>query len=133
MKTEVIHKMQATEVAEVLKRLDVIATDIQEIKLESRVFQAQTTERLESLNQKIDSVEARLTQRIDSVEAKLTQRIDSVEAKLTQRIDSLGKTVDGIETRMNAQDTRIWSLVVGVVLALFGLLAKLAFFPDVKV
>lgn len=115
------------------RKLDAIATDIQDMKLESRVFQAQTTEKLENLNQKIDAVETRLSQRIDAVEINLSQRIEAVDIKLTQRIDSLDKKVDGIEIRMNAQDTRIWSLVVGVVLALFGLLAKLAFFPDVKV
>jgi hypothetical protein len=121
--------MQATELTEVLKRLDglqvgmsTIQTDLKELKLESRVFQAQTTEKLESLSQKIDAVDV-----------KLTQRIDAVDIKLTQHIGSLDKKVDGIEVRMNAQDARIWSLVVGVVLALFGLLAKLAFFPEVKV
>lgn len=121
--------MQATDIAEVLKRLDAISTDVQEIKLESRVFQAQTTERLESLNQKIDAVETNLTQRIDFTNT----RIDTTN----QRIESLEKTLksdtDALEKRLNAQDTRLWGVVVGVTLALFGLLAKLAFFPHVRV
>jgi hypothetical protein len=91
------------------------------MKLESRVFQGQTTERLESLNQKIDAVDT-----------KLTQKIDAVDAKLTNQISSLDKKVDSVEIRMNAQDTRVWTLSVEVVVAMFGLLIKMAFFQDLK-
>jgi len=56
-----------------------------------------------SLNDKIDSVEARLGGRIDSVEAKLGGRIDSVEAKLGDRIDSLSAKMDAGFARVDRE------------------------------
>lgn len=93
--------MQSEEFAEALKRLDAIATDVQESKLESRVFQAQTIEKLESTNQRIDSLEKSLNQRIDftnqridSLESSANQRFDSFEKLVNQRFESLEKTTD---------------------------------------
>jgi flagellar capping protein FliD len=81
-------------------KLDAIAGDIQEMKLDSQVFQARTEERFNTIDERFKSVETQLSE---------------------------------IKGQLKSQDTRIWSLAVGVVLALFGLLAKVAFFPDVKV
>jgi uncharacterized coiled-coil protein SlyX len=72
------------------RKLDTIATDLGELKLESRVYHAQTSEKLDSL----------------------TQRVGSLEEKV------------------KAQDNRLWSFVTALILALVGLLAKLAFFPQ---
>ena len=47
-----------------------------------------------SVNDRIDSVETRLTSRVDTVEARLTSRIDTVEARLTSRIDSVEGKMD---------------------------------------
>lgn len=113
-------------------KLDAIATDVQESKLESRLFQAQTTAKLESMSQRIESVEVNLTQKIDFT----NERIDSLEKVTDQRFTSLEKMTDqrltSLEKRMDSQDARIWSLIVTAGVALFGLLAKLTFFPDLK-
>lgn len=90
------------------RKLDAIATEVQDIKLESRVFQAQTTVKLEAMS----------------------QRTDAVESNLTQRIDALDKKIDRIEIRINAQDLRFWDLIGILMTALFGTVAKLAFFPN---
>ncbi|KGF73286.1 hypothetical protein DO97_20850 [Neosynechococcus sphagnicola sy1] len=58
--------MEVTDSTEILKRLDALSAningvreEIHEMRLESRVFQAQTTERLEAINQRLDSMEKR--------------------------------------------------------------------------
>ena len=60
--------------------------------------------KLNALNSKIDTVDARLGKRIDAVETKLTQRIDAVESKLTQRIDAvetkLTRRIDTVEANL---------------------------------
>lgn len=70
------------------RKIDAISTDLGELKLETRVNHAQTSEKLDSL----------------------TQRVGSLEEKV------------------KAQDNRLWSFVTALILALVGLLAKLAFF-----
>jgi chromosome segregation ATPase len=45
--------------------------------------------KIETLNQKIDGFEAKLTGKIDGVEAKLTKKIDGFEAKLSKKIDGV--------------------------------------------
>ncbi len=75
------------------RKLDAIASDVQEIKLDLRVYQAKTDERL-----------------------------NSIDTQLTD-----------IKGQLKAQDARIWSLIVSAVVALMGLLAKVVFFPDLKV
>jgi hypothetical protein len=79
------------------RKLDAIATDLAEIKTESRVFHARTEERFNSIDQRFNSVD--------------------------QRLGSL-------EDRTKAQDNRLWTFVTALVIALVGLLTKLAFFPQ---
>ena len=80
------------------RKLDAIAADLVELK----ISQGRMEERFNAIDQRFDSVD---------------QRFNSVD----QRLDSL-------EERLKSQDNRIWGLIAGVVLALFGLLAKMAFF-----
>ncbi|WP_374459113.1 hypothetical protein [Microbacterium sp.] len=51
----------------------------------------------EKLGARIDSVEEKLTARIDTVEEKLTARIDTVEEKLTARIDAVAADVTDLK------------------------------------
>jgi polyhydroxyalkanoate synthesis regulator phasin len=59
------------------------------------------------LSTRIDSVEGRLGARIDSVEEKLGARIDTVEEKLTARIDTveekLTARIDTVEEKLTAR------------------------------
>jgi DNA anti-recombination protein RmuC len=106
------------DTAEVLKRLETIQSDIQDIKLS----QARTEERFNSIDQRFDSLEASFNQRIDSLETSLNQRIDSLDKSVNKRIDSL-------EQRANGQETRFWSLVAILVTTLLGIVGKVVFFP----
>jgi chromosome segregation ATPase len=120
------------DTAEVLKRLETIQSDIQDIKLS----QARTEERFNSIDQRFDSLETSLNQRIDSLETSLNQRIDSLDKSVNQRIDSLDKSVnkriDSLEQRANGQETRFWSLVAILVTTLLGIVGKVVFFPVYK-
>jgi DNA anti-recombination protein RmuC len=116
------------DTTEVLKRLETIQSDIQDIKLS----QARTEERFNSIDQRFNSID----QRFDSLEASFNQRIDSLETSLNQRIDSLDKSVnkriDSLEQRANGQETRFWSLVAILVTTLLGIVGKVVFFPVYK-
>jgi hypothetical protein len=61
--------------------------------------------KVETLNKKIDGVDANLNQKIDSVEEKLDRKIDGVEERLNQKIDSveekLDRKIDGVEERLS--------------------------------
>ncbi|NJM67452.1 MAG: hypothetical protein HC851_18150 [Acaryochloris sp. RU_4_1] len=102
------------DTTEVLKRLETIQADIQDIKLS----QARTEERFNSIEQRFDSID----QRFDSLETSLNQRIDSLDKSVNKRIDSL-------EQRANGQETRFWSLVAILVTTLLGIVGKVVFFP----
>lgn len=96
---------QSTEsdTQKILAKLDVISSDIVEIK----VTLAKHDERFNSIDQRFDAID--------------------------KRFEAVDKRFEAIEGNLKAQDTKIWGLVSGIVLALFGLLAKLAFFPTPKI
>ena len=62
--------------------------------------------KIDTLNQKIDGVEEKLTNKINGVEEKLTNKIDGVEAKLTNKIDGveakLTTKIDGVAADLKA-------------------------------
>jgi outer membrane murein-binding lipoprotein Lpp len=70
------------------------------------------------LGGRIDRVEMRLNARIDDVKAELSSRIDAVEANLTARINavesSLTARIDGLSTRVDKLDDRVYALAVGM-------------------
>ncbi|MFE7065420.1 hypothetical protein [Microbacterium sp. NPDC057658] len=59
------------------------------------------------IDERLGTVDHRLSTRIDSVEEKLTTRIDTVEEKLTARIDTveekLGARIDTVEEKLGAR------------------------------
>ena len=62
-------------------------------------------DKIDSVEQKIDSVELKLNDKIDSVELKLNDKIDSVEQKLNDKIDSveqkLNDKIDNVQISFN--------------------------------
>jgi hypothetical protein len=98
---------QATDTSEVLKLLQGIQGDIQDIK----ISQARTEERVISIDQRIDALDKSLSQRIDALDSSLNKRIDS------------------LEQRGNGQETRFWGLVAILATTLLGILGKVVFFP----
>ncbi|MBF2098427.1 MAG: hypothetical protein IGQ88_08645 [Gloeomargaritaceae cyanobacterium C42_A2020_066] len=98
---------QATD-SDVLNRLDKLtaaveslAQGLQETKLETRVFQAQTTERLMSLEQRITDLDKRIDQRLER-----------------------------IEKRLDVQEGRVWTILLAVFTASVGVIVKLVAFPN---
>ena len=91
---------------------------------------------LKQLIEKLDRLDEKLDQKIDKLDEKLSLKIE----KLDEKVDEI-KLVQGrneeklngidkrLETRVDDQDKRFWTLIIGAFLALFGLLAKMAFFP----
>jgi chromosome segregation ATPase len=61
----------------------------------------------ENLTTKIEGVEQRLTAKIDGVDEKLTTRIDGVEQRLTAKIDNVDEKlttrIDGVEQKLGAK------------------------------
>ncbi len=113
---------QAIEISEVLKRLDSIQSDIQDIKLS----QVRTEEQIKATDQRIGGLDKSLSKRIDDMDKSLSKRIDDMDKSLSKRMDSL-------ETRGNAQETRFWGMVTLLATALLGTLGKVIFFPIDKV
>lgn len=70
-----------------------------------------------SIDQKLEAIAA------DVVEIKISQ------ATTNERLNGLDQRVGSLEDRLKTQDNRFWSLTIGIILSLIGLLTKLAFFP----
>ncbi len=70
-----------------------------------------------------------MDKKMDVFIARTDERFNSID----ERFNSLDQRLERIEKRSEVQDARIWTLIVSAVIALMGLLAKVAFFPDVKV
>ena len=103
------------------RKLDAISADQVEIK----ISQAKTEERLSSM-------ETRFEERFNSMETRFEERFNAIDQRfdaMDQRFATMEKRQDNFEERSKSQDNRLWSLIAGVVLALFGLLVKMAFFP----
>ncbi|MFS8873528.1 hypothetical protein NW870_10850 [Synechococcus sp. R50.1] len=49
------------------------------------------------LNERINSVEVKLTEKIDGIEAQLNERINGMEGKLSEKMDGIGKRLDNQE------------------------------------
>lgn len=82
-------------------------------------------DRLESSVERLVDVVTAMDKKLDIHIAKTDERFKSID----QRFDALEKRMGSFEQNLKAQDNRLWTLIAGVVLALFGLLAKMAFFP----
>ena len=77
---------------------------------------------------RIESVFERIDRKLDAIATDLTE-IKISQGKMEERLNAIDQRMDNAEERLKSQDNRIWGLITGVVLALFGLLAKMAFFP----
>jgi predicted RNase H-like nuclease (RuvC/YqgF family) len=83
----------------------------------------QILERFDRLDQKIE----KLTE--DFASFREDTKVDLATVKT--QINALDKRLDNLETTVKEQDKRFWTLIVGTFLALFGLLAKMSFFPKI--
>ncbi|MGB7413824.1 MAG: hypothetical protein WA902_06420 [Thermosynechococcaceae cyanobacterium] len=83
---------------------------------------------IENLDRKIDTISTDVVEMKVSL-STLNERFNSLEATTDERFKSIDQRLGSLEDRFKTQDNRIWSLVVDIFLALFGLLAKVAFFP----
>ncbi|MBF2098425.1 MAG: hypothetical protein IGQ88_08635 [Gloeomargaritaceae cyanobacterium C42_A2020_066] len=105
---------QATD-SDVLNRLDKLTAAVESLAQglqETRVFQAQTTERLISLDQRITELDKRIEQRITDFDKRIDQRLER------------------IEKRLDVQEGRVWTILLAVFTASVGVIVKLVAFPN---
>lgn len=81
-------------------------------------------DRLESSVERLVNVVTAMDKKLDVHIVKTDERFKAIE----QRLGSIDQRMEGFEQGLKSQDNRL-TLIAGVVLALFGLLAKMAFFP----
>lgn len=95
-------------------KLDLVVEGQQGIRYEIRELSRKTDERFDLVDFKIDT----LNQKIDGVEVKLTKKIDGFEEKLTKKIDGFGekltKKIDGVAADLKATDERLSKKIDGV-------------------
>ena len=96
------------------RKLDCIQKDVTDLKLELTEVKSD----IKRLDDKIDSLEKRLDDKIDSLEKRLDERIDSLEKRLDDKIDGLSK-------RMENQEFVSRGILVALIVAILGGLAKL--------
>lgn len=94
---------------------------------------------ISKLDQKLDQLDKKINQKIDKLEQKLDLKIEKLDEKVDEikllqgrneeKLNGIDKRLDRLETHVDDQDKRFWTLIIGAFLALFGLLAKMAFFP----
>jgi wobble nucleotide-excising tRNase len=92
------------------------------------------------LSDRFNDLERKIDNKFNELKLELKEDIKQVEVKilsvkgdikgLSEKVDGIDKRVSLLEIRVKDQDTRLWTFVVGIFLALFGLLAKMAFFPS---
>ena len=82
-------------------------------------------DRIETAVEKMSDTIISLDKKLDIFIATTDERFKAID----QRFDAVDQRLESLEERFKSQDNRIWGLIAGVVLALFGLLAKMAFFP----
>ncbi|NCJ06353.1 hypothetical protein GS597_07480 [Synechococcales cyanobacterium C] len=85
------------------------------------VSQTRTDERFNSIDERFNSIDERFNSIDERFSALNTQLSDFKKTTDTQLAD--------IRTQLRSQDNRLWTFVTALVLALVGLLSKLAFFP----
>ncbi|NJL56163.1 DUF1640 domain-containing protein [bacterium] len=108
---------------------------------------AQINQRLERIEQKSDALkedinelrvkdindlkvgQARLEERVNSLENKLDEKIARLEEKLDQKAANLGDKIEGLTKRIDSQEFVSRGVLIGLILALLGGLAKLFGIP----
>ncbi|VTX61264.1 KID repeat protein [Campylobacter jejuni] len=79
--------------------------------------------RIDTVDAKIDKVEASLNAKIDKVEASLNARIDKVEASLNAKIDkveaSLNAKIDKVENKLDSFKTEVKTYVIILAVLMF--------------
>ncbi|MEO1670649.1 MAG: hypothetical protein AAFR77_07655 [Cyanobacteria bacterium J06631_2] len=91
------------------------------------------------LDQKLDQLDEKIDQKLNKVDEKLSLKIEKLDEKVDkitlaqgrneEKLNGIDKRLERLEIRVDDQDKRFWTLITGAFLALFGLLAKTAFFP----
>ena len=72
--------------------------------------------RIDTVDAKIDKVEASLNAKIDKVEASLNARIDKVEASLNARIDTVDAKIDKVENKLDSFKTEVKTYAIIIAL-----------------
>jgi septal ring factor EnvC (AmiA/AmiB activator) len=83
-----------------------------------------------NLDKKLDVYIAQNTEQMKSLESQLTDFKRGTEAQFADLKKGTDTQLVDIKTQLRSQDNRLWSFVTALILALVGLLAKLAFFPQ---
>ncbi|MGK7945810.1 MAG: hypothetical protein AB4058_15215 [Microcystaceae cyanobacterium] len=67
-----------------------------------------------------------INQRFGTLERKIEVHI----AKTEEKLESITQNIEDLKKQSEKQDNRLWILVTGLFLSLFGFFAKFAFFPN---
>lgn len=94
------------------QKLDNLQKDVTDIKI------AQT-----KLEGKVEALDEKFTSKIKGLDEKFTSKIDGLDEKFTSKID-------GLDTRLGNQEFLNRAVVVGLLLAILGGLAKLFGFTN---
>ncbi len=78
----------------------------------------------------IQALKDLINQGFEKIDEQL-KNLELGQARMEEKLNAVEKRLELQETRIGDQDKRFWTLIVGAFLALFGLLAKVAFFPKV--
>jgi septal ring factor EnvC (AmiA/AmiB activator) len=97
------------------RKLDAINTDIMEIK----ISQAKTEERFNSVDQRFNAIDSQLADIKKSTDTQFAEIRKSTDTQLTD-----------IKVQIRAQDSRLWTFITALILAVVGLLTKFLFFPQ---
>jgi septal ring factor EnvC (AmiA/AmiB activator) len=73
---------------------------------------------IEQINRKLDAIAT------DVTDVKISQ------AQIGERMNSIDTQLGDLKTQVRAQDSRLWTFITALVLAVVGLLAKFLFFPQ---
>jgi hypothetical protein len=74
------------------------------------------------INQRFDSLDHRM--------GDLDKKLEIYMAKTDEKLTAITQNLEDIKKQSDKQDNRLWLLVTGLFLSLFGFFVKFAFFPN---
>jgi chromosome segregation ATPase len=108
------------------RKLDAISNDLVEIK----ISQARTDERFNSIDQRLSTIETQASDFKKSVDTQFADIKKSTDAQFADIKKSTDTQFADIKIQLRAQDSRLWTFISALVLAVVGLLTRFLFFPQ---
>jgi predicted nuclease with TOPRIM domain len=118
-----------TDLKDILGKIDQKLDNLQKDITELKIGQTRLEGKIEANSTKIEGLDEKFSTRIEKLDEKFSTRIEGLDEKFSTRIEKLDEKfstkIDGLDKRLGNQEFLNRAVVVGLLLAILGGLAKL--------